>query len=262
MNRRLKKPVPKTKFGLKSGKEMKVYGVHACLAVYESRKQDIIRVYVGEELETDVSELLKYCAGQKKAFHKVSNVDLENIVESTHHEGLAMVIKKREEVSEGSFLRQITTSDPYPIFYFDGVSNPHNLGAIFRTLTHYGIKWVLGQEKGLPELSPSAMRISEGGCEFVNMVRIKDPVALFKKLKEHGWQIIGTSSHESDSLAKWKPVEKTVVVLGAEVTGMSNEIQKICDRNLCIAGTGKIESLNVSVAAGIIANHITQTYFK
>ncbi|MEI8027188.1 MAG: TrmH family RNA methyltransferase [Pseudomonadota bacterium] len=244
-------------YGLKSGLEMRLYGFHTCFAVFESRKNDIIRVYVAERKVKTASAVLKFCADNKKAYHIVTDAELEKIIGSVHHEGIGMVVKKKKPMSELEFMKTLLAEPPKPLFFMDGVSNPHNLGAIMRTLAHFGIKWMIGNEDALPELSASAARTSEGASELVQMVRLRDPVEVLNDLKARGYEIIGTSSHNSISFKDWTPKAKTILVLGAESTGISDAISKICTKQVAIPGTGNVESLNVSVAAGIFASHLS-----
>jgi len=246
----------KSRYGLKSGKEMRLYGFHSCFAVFEKRRQDIVRVYVTEKKVKTASAVLKFCADHKKAYHIVTDEELSQIVSSVHHEGIAMVIKRQPPIDEVNLLKRILHDGTKVIYFLDGVGNPHNLGAIMRTLAHFGVEWILGNEESLPELSPSAARTSEGASELVNLVKLNDPLETLRDLKLRGWDIVGTSSHNANNLYDWKPTRRTVIILGSETTGISKEIEKICTVNLVIPGTGKVESLNVSVAAGIMASYV------
>lgn len=256
--RTVKNTEPKSLYGLKSGKEMRLYGFHSCFAVFEKRRGDIVRVYVTEKKLKTASAILKFCAENKKAYHVVTDEDLSQIVASVHHEGIAMVIKRQKPITELGFMKRILAEKTKIVFFLDGVGNPHNLGAMMRTLAHFGIEWMIGHEESLPELSPSAARTSEGASELVNFVKLEDPLETLQDLKLRGWDIVGTSSHNAKSLYDWKVTKPTVVVMGAESTGISKEVEKLCNLNLVIPGTGQVESLNVSVAAGIIASHVTR----
>jgi TrmH RNA methyltransferase len=130
-----------------------------------------------------------------------------------------------------------------------------------RTLAHFGLKWIIGGKESLPELSPSAARTSEGASELVQLVSLNQPIAILKELKSLGWEIIGTSSHHQKSYKSWIPKKKTVLILGSETSGISDEIHKLCDLNVSIDGTGAVESLNVSVAMGIFAAQLSQGNF-
>jgi TrmH RNA methyltransferase len=248
-------------YGLKSGLEMRLYGLHSCFGVYKSRPEDIIRAYVTERKLKAAAAILKYCAEHKRAYHIVTEEDLSNIVSSVHHEGIAMIVKRRKSLDDFDFLKSIQSEASQSIIYLDGVSNPHNLGAIMRTLAHFGLKWMIGGNESLPELSPSAARTSEGASELVHMVTLNKPLAVLAELKSLGWEIIGTSSHNHKSYKTWNPKKKTVLILGSETTGISESVNKLCDLNVSIGGSGAVESLNVSVATGIFAAHLTQGNF-
>ncbi len=240
-------------------KELKYYGIHAALAIFKLRPQDIIKVYLHESNVKTFSSLLKWCAKNKKAYHIISNVELEKVSGSVHHEGVCLLAKALLPLSTDAFLKS-ASQEPQCILYLDGVSNSHNVGAIMRTAAHFGIRYIIGPEGELPPLSPSACRIAKGGAEIVRLVALKDPLQAIKRLKSSGYKVVVTSSHESSSLFTFNFPEKSLIVMGAEDEGVSREIAAKADVHLTIPGTGIVESLNVSVAASLFLGHYCQQH--
>lgn len=231
-----------------SSLEQKYYGIHACLAIFEKRPSDIIKVYIHDSNLKSFASLLKWCAKHKKAYHMVENQDLEKLTHSTHHEGICVVAKELLPISFDTFLTSIKPSKTC-FLYLDGVQNPHNIGAILRTCAHFGIRFILGNT--LPPLSPSSCRIAKGGAEIVKLVHISEVKKSIQTLKKLGFNFIGTSSHAQKSLYEQPLPEKCIFVFGAENTGMSPELIKAMSLNILIPGTGAVESLNVSIATGL-----------
>jgi TrmH RNA methyltransferase len=192
--------------------------------------------------------VLKWCAQNKKAYHVVTNQDLEKLTNSVHHEGICLVAKELEPLDFQTFFKSLK-DNKICLLYLDGVQNPHNIGSILRTCAHFGIPYILGDK--LPVLSPSACRISKGGSEVVQLVRIDYPLKALEQLKKIGFQLIGTSSHSQDSLYKIKLPARTLFVFGAESSGMSEALMKFTSSHIQIPGTGFVESLNVSVATSL-----------
>ena len=229
-------------------KEIKYYGLHACLAIWKKRPQDIIRVYLDESNVKPLRAVLKWCAEQKKAYHIVPPSDLAKVSDSIHHEGVCLLAKEPPKASD----RQLSSlSGNQCLLYLDGVENPHNLGSILRTCAHFGIRYVLGEEGKLPSLSPSACRIAKGGAEEVQLIALKNPLQTLKLLKGKGFSLIGTSSHKGESLYKFKFPSRSILMLGSESRGMSPALLSLAAANLQISGTGHVESLNVSVATSL-----------
>ncbi len=226
-------------------KEIKYYGIHACLKIFEKRPEDIIRVYLTKDNLPLYGHVLKWCAKQKKTYHIVSEEELVKITQSTHHEGVCFLAKEKPHLS----LNDMSFNEGC-LLYLDGVENPHNIGSILRTSTHFGINYLLGEKNELPSLSPSACRVAKGGSEMVSMVYLKNKNEL-RKIKEKGFTLVATDSKKGTSLYNYVFPKKTLLILGAEDKGISECVLKEANVILKIPGTSKIESLNVSVATAL-----------
>jgi TrmH RNA methyltransferase len=211
----------------------------------------VIRVYVLKERADDFAVLLEWCAKHKKAYHLVSEGELERLTDTKHHDGICMVAKERRPMRDNDLFRELGGGRNL-ILFLDGVGNPHNLGAILRTAAHFGVKFVAGAADELPRISPAANRVSEGGAEHVSLVRVEDTERFFDRLKSMGFQIYGFDPGEKAlPLFETRLSEKAVFVMGADVSGLSGLIKELSDAQVKIPGTGVIESLNVSVAAAL-----------
>lgn len=235
--------------------EQKYYGLHACLALWQKRPQDVIRVYLHETLLKPCAPLLKWCAQHKKAYHIVSNDELQRITDSIHHESLCILAKELLPLPFSALPR-------FPpktcLLYLDGVENPHNIGSILRTCAHFGISHLL--TSNLPPLSPSACRVAKGGAEWVPLVDLGNPASALDKLKRQGFALIGTSSHKGASLYRFAYPEKALLIFGSESKGLSRPISSLATHHLQIPGTGHVESLNVSVATSLCIGEYTRQH--
>ena len=235
----------------KKKEELLYCGVHTCQAIFKQRKNDIIKVYLIKELVKEFSELLKFCSTKKIAYRIVEDDDLKKLTDSTHHEGVAVLTKT---VRLKDFTQLPTNS---PILWLDGVVNPHNIGTMMRIMAHFG--WqnlVVSRTK--TTISASMARMSEGGCEFVKLCGIDSAKDFVLWAKKNGYKIVGTSSHSKLSVYEYPMREKIVFVVGQEADGISKEVMQLLDESLIIPGTGNVESLNVSVAAGIFLSEYTR----
>lgn len=227
-------------------KEVKYYGIHACLAIAAKRPQDIIRVYIDEKNVKLFSSLLKGCAQNKKAYHIVPTEDLNRVSDSVHHEGICLLALERPYATIEEVLNH--RSEKLSLLYLDGVENPHNLGSILRTAAHFGVPYLLGES--LP-LTPSACRIAKGGAESVGLVLVKKPMETLAILQKKGFALIATSAHKGGSLYRSKLPPRAIFAIGSESTGLQKTLLQKASQIVHIPGTGAVESLNVAVATGL-----------
>ncbi len=236
----------------KQRKELKYYGLHACLSLWEKRPQDIIRVYLDQSNVNTFTPLLKWCAQQKKAYHIIPDAELDKVSDSVHHEGVCILARELPFLTPDELMTSLGKGNQKVcLLYLDGVQNPHNLGSIMRSCAHFGIPYILGEEGKLPALSPSACRIAKGGAEIVRLVLLSKPIQTLDQLKKRGFSFIGTSSHGGVSLYQFSFPSKSILAIGSEAHGVSNTFLKMAMSKIQIPGSGLVESLNVSVATSL-----------
>lgn len=231
----------------KNSKELKFYGIHACLELWKRRPSDIIRVYVTKETLSIFSLLLKWCSKEKKAYHIVDEEELFKITDSIHNEGVCILALEKP-----SFQFKKIPFEENCLLFLDGISNPHNVGSLIRTCTHFGIKHVIGEKNKLSLLSPSACRIAKGGAEHISISYL-DHINELRMLKERGYTFIATDSNNKKAISLYQYTfpTKSLIILGSEDKGISNHLLREADVILQIPGTNLIESLNVSVATSL-----------
>lgn len=235
--------------------EVKYHGIAACIALWNQRSDDVVRVYVERSCLDNFSELLKACSKERKPFHVVDADDLERLTETVHHGGVCILALEHRALTLDQ-LRLIMRDNTKRqlLVYLDGVENPHNLGAIVRSCAHFGVSYVLGARGQLPRLSPSACRVAEGGAEHVTLVPLDKPLADLQELIADGFTLVGTSVATGTSVYKFKFPTRSILVMGAESVGMSDELQAKTKDIIRIPGSDAIDSLNVSAAFAVFAS--------
>jgi TrmH RNA methyltransferase len=244
------------------------HGLRACEAIFAKRPADIIRVYVSHGRQKQLAKLLAWCAKEKKGYQIVADDSLERLTKSIHHEGVAILARQIVRWDLEALLAQVAPGKARPtvqtgiaggnaaaappLLYLDGVQNPHNLGSILRTAAHFGAAAVIGKAGDLPPLSAAAVRVAEGAAEHVPVCDLADLARDLARLKKAGYQVVVTSSRRGESLFGALLGPRVVLVLGSEGKGVSRSIDALADRRVMIPGTGAVESLNVSVACGIV----------
>ena len=120
-----------------------------------------------------------------------------------------------------------------------------------RSCAHFGVKGVVVQDAGVLE-SGAAIRTAEGGAEHVEPITGDSFIDTLERFRSAGYAIVSTSSHNGTPLFKAELPKKMVLVLGQESDGLSDAAISSADLNVAIEGTGNVESLNVSVATGVL----------
>lgn len=227
--------------------EMKVHGREACLQLFAKRPGDVIRVYFNELMAKEFSGMVRWCVENHKAYHAVNALEMESISSSVHHEGICLVVKAIPPAT----LEEAIAQNKGPLLWLDGVQNPQNVGAILRSAAHFGVTFVLGEPTVLSRLMPSAVRVAEGGAEWVRLVPV--PVARqgLDALKAAGYTRVVTTSKKGQSLYQYRLPEKVVFILGSEASGVTKGVFQAADQVVCIPGSGHVESLNVGVATAL-----------
>jgi TrmH RNA methyltransferase len=137
-----------------------------------------------------------------------------------------------------------------------GIGNAHNLGAIARTAAFFGVaRIVIPDHVNAARPSDSAHRVAEGGFEHLEVWLAKDLVTFARELVSAGYDVVGAATRggRPDAPRAKGPAPKPLALfLGNEEQGLSPEVMSSCSRLVTIPGTGKIESLNVSVAAAVL----------
>jgi len=237
----------------KAASEETYHGLRACEALFARRPEEIVRVYLTAGRKRHFARLLAWCAEHRRGFQVVEEENLRRISGATHHEGVAILAKAIRRWGLENLLTEVAAGRATsPILYLDGVENPHNLGSILRTAAHFGVTAVAGRAGELPPLSPAAVRVAEGAAETVPVCDLADPAAALRRLAAAGFAIIAASSHKGVSPEDGRLGGRCVLVLGSEGKGVSPAIERVATTRVRIPGTGAVESLNVSVACGVL----------
>ena len=140
----------------------------------------------------------------------------------------------------------------------DGVTDVRNFGAIARTCDCAGVSAVVIPEKGSVTVNGDAIKTSAGALNYLPVCREKSLLDAIKYLRESGCRIIGTSDKNSVNYTQEDYTGPVALILGSEGKGISREVMKLCDAFVKIPEFGNINSLNVSVAGGIMMYEVVR----
>jgi 23S rRNA (guanosine2251-2'-O)-methyltransferase len=144
----------------------------------------------------------------------------------------------------------------------DGITDPQNLGAVLRSARAFGVAGViLPKDRSCP-VTGAVFRTSAGGAAHVPVVQVTNLARTVGTLKEGGFWVYAAAGDGEIELADFRPAARTGIVLGSEETGIRRFVRETCDGSVRIAMEPGVDSLNVSVAAGIIGWSLRKSYSK
>ncbi len=159
-------------------------------------------------------------------------------------QGILAVVEKGDSSENIDYTQDI-------ILVLDGIQDPGNLGTILRTLDSSNLKQIIISEEVADPYNPKVVRSTMGAIFRINIIRAKNLVETLKVIKKHKYEIVATSLETTDSIYDIT-YKKKAIVIGNEANGVSKLVQDLADKKVKIPMLGKTESLNASVAAGII----------
>lgn len=202
-----------------------------------SENQEIALIAIREDFKIDFdTKNIKTVIISNKIFNDISDVKTP--------QGILAVIKKNQN-------NQIETNQDY-ILALDSLQDPGNMGTIIRTADSANINQIIINKTTVDPYSPKVIRSTMGAIYRTNIIEVEDLKATLKEMKLKGFQIITTDLKATQSIYDINYNNKTVVVIGNEANGVSQEILQTADKKVIIPMLGKTESLNASIAASIM----------
>ena len=236
----------------KKQEEFTLYGWNACMSAFKKRPESLLRLFYSRTRGSQLKEVKVWCAEKKLPFRQLDQESLNKVASGTHHEGLVMVVRPRPCDSVHRLIRA-NFPEKGLVVALDGIDNPHNQGAILRSCAYFSTQGLVLPKSGtVTGITSSAARMAEGGWESVPVYRNTDLSSTLRDFRQKGWYVVGADPDAKESLNSVKITFPVVLVLGNEQEGLSDPVKRRCDRLVNIPGKGEIQSLNVSVAGGII----------
>jgi len=218
-------------------------------AILENAQIDMI--VICEDCVKNIDKKLMYEIAKHNCVYVTEKV-FNTISDVTNPQGVLAVIKRDLNNTQIDYSEQI-------IVVLDGIQDPGNLGTILRTIDSANLKQVIVSKQTADSYNPKVVRSTMGGIFRVNVIQVDNLVEELKQMQKQGFEIVVTSLDTDDSVYDISYTKK-VIVIGNEANGVSEEVQKIANKKVKIPMLGKTESLNASVAAGImIYEYVRQT---
>ncbi|HMJ24643.1 MAG TPA: 23S rRNA (guanosine(2251)-2'-O)-methyltransferase RlmB [Pyrinomonadaceae bacterium] len=234
-----------------------LYGVNPLLEALRqgNRVPDEIVVAEGAGDER-LRELIELAQSRNISVKRAPRSTLDQAVGNSHHQGVMARVAAARYADTDDLLSSIATrvgSEKEPlVVLLDGVEDPRNLGAILRTAECAAVDGVFVPERRAAGLTDSVAKAAAGAVEHVPVARATNLSRLIEKLKERNVWVVGADADAEMNYTEWDWTRPSALVLGGEGAGLHRLVRENCDVLVRIPVLGKIKSLNVSVAAGIV----------
>jgi 23S rRNA (guanosine2251-2'-O)-methyltransferase len=230
-----------------------IYGLHAVRAVLERRPETVLVAKVLRDASGKLAELERALAARGIAIERVSRNELDRLAEGGVHQGVVVEVASAPEFTIGDFESLVLERGrALRLLVLDGVEDPRNLGACLRTADASGIDAVVVPRDRSAKLTATAVKTSTGAAETVPVFRAPNLARTLTWLKEAGVWVVGADGSAPQSLYATKLAPPVAIVLGGEGRGVRRLTRDLCDELVHIPMVGSVESLNVSVATGIV----------
>jgi TrmH RNA methyltransferase len=230
------------------------HGLHAGLAIFSRRRDDIVRIAYTRAVRADVAAVTRWATSCRVPCAETSDKEVDRLTGSSHHEGLGIVAKPRHWLATNALVETLVQhARGGTALALDRVRNPYNVGALLRTAAFFGLDAVLlGAPAPHPGLAPTAVRVAEGGAEHLHLSRTTDLATTLARLRARGVRVVGAEGRAKISAIGFVFARPVVMVVGNEREGLGERIRSACDAVVAVRGGGAMESLNVAVAGGIL----------
>ncbi len=227
-----------------------VSGRHPVIEALKSGRS-INKIIIAEGSEGgSLTEIIGKAKAKGIVIQTAPRTHLTNVAGDAHQGVMAMMAPHNYAELEDIVKRK--TGQPPLIILLDEIADPHNLGAIIRTAEAVGAQGVIIPKRRAVPLTGVVSKAAAGALEYVPVARVTNLVQALEKLKLMGYWIVGTSLKAESSFASVDYTGKVAVVIGAEGKGLSRLVEERCDFLVQIPMYGKLQSLNASVAAGVL----------
>jgi 23S rRNA (guanosine2251-2'-O)-methyltransferase len=234
-----------------------VYGVNAVLEALRAGKRQVEAITILQSARPDRLKAVLDLAREKGVpVQRVPRLDLDRSLGEARHQGVVARIAAAHYADADELLDRLAarvgTSDPPLALGLDGIEDPRNMGSIVRTAECAGVHGVFIAERRAVGLTGVVAKVAAGALEYVPVARVTNLVRLIEQLKERNIWVVGAAADAKQLHTEWDWTLPAAVFLGSEGHGLHRLVREHCDTLVRIPVLGKLDSLNVSVAAGVL----------
>jgi 23S rRNA (guanosine2251-2'-O)-methyltransferase len=232
-----------------------ICGVHAVYEALTAERQPIERIHIAREAQSGkIREILELARERGVPVRKEERVVLDRLARGEVHQGIVAI---SGEVEYADF-EVLFKKDKPLIVVLDEVEDPHNLGAVIRTAEACGVSGIVVPERHSAPLSATVVKASAGASAHIPVVRVKNLANVIDEMKERGVWVVGVDTAGTQEWTNFDYRGPIALVLGGEHRGLRRLVRQHCDALVRLPMLGKIASLNISVAAGVVLYEVVR----
>ncbi len=233
-----------------------LYGIHSVSEALRSRGQRIDYVAIARERhDAKLQRIIDDCRASGISVRFVPRPQLDRTARTPNHQGIIAVTAAKEYAEVDALLAHKRGSHSL-IVVLDGVQDPHNLGAVIRTAEAAGADGVVIPERRAVGVTGTVAKASAGASEYLPIARVTNIARTLEELKAANIWTVGLDERATQTYDQLDYKIDCALVLGAEGSGLHDLVRKKCDFLVSLPMLGRVPSLNVSVAAGIVLYEI------
>jgi len=228
-----------------------LYGIHAVTAALHNPDRRKHRL-VSTPKTSETLELPTEILNSGPHLEKLDRVEIDQICgEDSVHQGLALLVSPLEGQHVEDLIDRTRAAATSTVVVLDQASDPRNIGAVMRSARAFGADGIIIQDRNSPPETGAMAKAASGALETIPLVRVTNLVRALWAFKDAGYWVSGLDGYAETSIDDANISEKSVVVLGAEGTGLRRLTRETCDQTVKIPINTDAESLNLSNAAAI-----------
>ncbi len=232
----------------------KIVGIHAAQSALTYSPQKITRCWLNtERSDKRLETLFASLTDLNIAIEKIDRKKLDKLADGMNHQGVVLEVSLPEELSENELKTAVEyLTEPALFLVLDNVQDPHNLGACLRTADATGVHGIIVTKDNAVGITPTVCKVASGAAETVPVYMVTNLARTLRWLKGEGLWIIGTAGEAQQNLYQSDFTVPMALVIGAEEKGMRRLTREQCDMLVKLPMLGSVESLNLSVATGVL----------
>jgi 23S rRNA (guanosine2251-2'-O)-methyltransferase len=229
-----------------------LYGYHPVREALRAGKRKLLEIYVPNgKLPARAEEVADLALSVHVPIQRVAIGKIESMTATQSHQGICAVTGSYVWSDLSQLLKTTQGQQPF-LLLLDHIVDPHNLGALLRTAFCAGLDGVVITKDRSAQPTPAVSKASAGTMEHISLTRVTNMVSTIKTLKDSGIWVAGLDKHTGESIYTSDLTGPMALIIGGEEKGIRPLVKKHCDLMIAIPQIGDVDSLNASVAGGVV----------
>jgi len=241
---------------------MVISGFHAVESILIQRPELIVRLFISRSEDKRVVRVKDLAKKSKINSELVDSKKIDQLAGHSKHQGFAAEISNLGFLSEKDVIPRLKNLTTSKVLILDSIQDPRNLGACLRSALAFEFDAVIINKDGSSPINEYVFKTSVGAILNLNIFYVTNLSRSINTLKDIGFWVLGLDGNGEGSIFSEKFSSKTAVVLGSEGSGIRKLVKENCDHLIKIPISNNVESLNISVAAGIIMYELKKQHIN